>query len=610
MEDFDLILWFQENFEIILFVSIQIILLIYARHNLTKKNAWHTHTNIWASILTVIGVFGTFLGIYFGLLDFDHKNIEGSIPTLLDGLKHAFLTSLVGIVSAIFLKFRALLHEKKDLSSDGIKEFVETLTDTLKKVETSGESNLSAKLDKLTETFKGESNETRKVLDSIKTELTNGQKEQGEQTRKTLTEMQSEIIEGQSATNTHLHSLTETVNGEGSETRKVLDSIKTELTNEQKEQGEQTRKTLTDMQSEIIEGQSATNTHLHSLTETVNGESIETRKVLDSMKTELTNEQKEQGEQTRKTLTDIQSAFTEKQNKTFIQLRTLTKTVSYEHNQLRKEFEAFSNNVAERIANLANEELVGALKTVIDEFNTNMVDQFGDNFRHLNEAVDRMVGWQEQYRQQMDQLASEFRIAAESIEQSRGSLENITESSSTIADRSHSIVDCAENLEPILHTMNDQLEAFSRLREQAHEAFPLIEERLNELTNGLSSTVQEAITNSQTSMEAQREAFQGQSEQLQSIINGLDNFTEQIEEVTGTVSTTINNLQHGYVSMQGNLVSMQETLEQQLTESVNTLAGKLAALSEKFVEDYTPLTERLRKVLAIAEGILPRNSRN
>ena len=102
MEEFDLLLWFQKNFEIILFVSIQIILLIYARHNLTKKDAWHTHTNIWASILTVIGVFGTFLGIYFGLLDFNHKNIEGSIPTLLDGLKHAFLTSLVGIVSAIF----------------------------------------------------------------------------------------------------------------------------------------------------------------------------------------------------------------------------------------------------------------------------------------------------------------------------------------------------------------------------------------------------------------------------------------------------------------------------------------------------------------------------
>ncbi|MDE0086768.1 MAG: hypothetical protein OXU23_13705 [Candidatus Poribacteria bacterium] len=309
-------------------------------------------------------------------------------------------------------------------------------------------------------------------------------------------------------------------------------------------------------------------------------------------------------------LTAIQDSFTDSETGVLTKLETLTTTFSDEHNKLRTEFETFSNNVAESITKLATNELISALSSVIEEFNTKITAQFGDNFKQLNEAVGKTVEWQQQYREQMNELTDEFLLALEGIEKSQNALENIANSSSAIVERSDSIVSCAEKLEPILHTMNDQLEAFSTLRQDANDAFPLIEERLNELTNGFSSTVQEAITNSQTSMAAQHEAFQGQSEQLQNIINGLDNFTEQIEQVTETVSTTINNLQQGYVSMQGNLVSMQETLDQQLTESLNTLAGKLGALSEKFVEDYTPLTERLREVIMIAEGVLPRNPRN
>jgi uncharacterized phage infection (PIP) family protein YhgE len=49
-------------------------------------------------VFTTLGVFGTFVGIFFGLQDFDVKNITDSIPTLLSGLKTAFLTSIVGII--------------------------------------------------------------------------------------------------------------------------------------------------------------------------------------------------------------------------------------------------------------------------------------------------------------------------------------------------------------------------------------------------------------------------------------------------------------------------------------------------------------------------------
>lgn len=87
-----------------IFVFCQIISMVYVFVYLWLKKAWYTDTNTWASILTAFGVFGTFLGIFIGLQAFDINEIEESIPGLLEGLKLAFLTSLVGIGQAILLK--------------------------------------------------------------------------------------------------------------------------------------------------------------------------------------------------------------------------------------------------------------------------------------------------------------------------------------------------------------------------------------------------------------------------------------------------------------------------------------------------------------------------
>ncbi len=73
------------------------------------------------TVFTTLGVFGTFVGIFIGLQSFDVQNINESIPTLLEGLKTAFLTSIVGIVlSFIFGRWsQKILHivEKESSTS-------------------------------------------------------------------------------------------------------------------------------------------------------------------------------------------------------------------------------------------------------------------------------------------------------------------------------------------------------------------------------------------------------------------------------------------------------------------------------------------------------------
>lgn len=79
------------------------------------QNVNQNYLDLIPSMFTTIGILGTFGGIAFGLLGFETKDIEGSIPKLLDGLKTAFYASIAGIaLSIIFSKYIAFLKNKNE----------------------------------------------------------------------------------------------------------------------------------------------------------------------------------------------------------------------------------------------------------------------------------------------------------------------------------------------------------------------------------------------------------------------------------------------------------------------------------------------------------------
>jgi hypothetical protein len=96
------------------------------------------------SVFTTLGVFGTFVGIFFGLQDFDVDRITESIPTLLEGLKTAFLTSIVGIIlSFIFGRWsqRVLNQVEKTTATSAnnelsaLQEIIKVLTESKKEAD-------------------------------------------------------------------------------------------------------------------------------------------------------------------------------------------------------------------------------------------------------------------------------------------------------------------------------------------------------------------------------------------------------------------------------------------------------------------------------------------
>ena len=65
------------------------------------------------SLVSTLGVLGTFAGITLGLLFFDTGNLAQSIPLLLNGLKTAFFTSLAGMIGSLVLSSKVNDYDKQ-----------------------------------------------------------------------------------------------------------------------------------------------------------------------------------------------------------------------------------------------------------------------------------------------------------------------------------------------------------------------------------------------------------------------------------------------------------------------------------------------------------------
>ncbi len=71
-----------------------------------------------ANIASTLGMLGTFVGIYKGLMGFDSADLVTSVPVLLDGMKTAFATSIVGMGANISIRsIDSILNKLKSVNN-------------------------------------------------------------------------------------------------------------------------------------------------------------------------------------------------------------------------------------------------------------------------------------------------------------------------------------------------------------------------------------------------------------------------------------------------------------------------------------------------------------
>jgi chromosome segregation ATPase len=235
------------------------------------------------------------------------------------------------------------------------------------------------------------------------------------------------------------------------------------------------------------------------------------------------------------------------------------------------------------MADYNSKALIEALKEVIRDFNTKINEQFGDNFKQLNSAVAKILLWQEAYRQQM----------AEMIDQQRATTENM----STAAARYSELVQQAERFSNIAAELKKLLTDLDMQRQHLHEALthlgnllkaagdsvPRLEEKMIEMTRQIEAGVRNTTQ--------QVQASQAKMEKV---------LTENAENVHREVASHVKQLSE---RTREQVMALDRALSEELTKSITTLGKQLTALSAKFVEDYTPLTESLRSVVQMARGV-------
>ena len=164
------------------------------------------------------------------------------------------------------------------------------------------------------------------------------------------------------------------------------------------------------------------------------------------------------------------------------------------------------------------------------------------------------------------------------------------------------------------------------MRIRATEAFPIIEKRIDDLTIGFKRKVDESLE-SITSMNNNLTGFvklnleqmenivketvssynenssliKHQSEQINLLMNETKINNEKIMQET---NKNIDRLYHETSTrIEKQLTDLDDQLGDELNKAISSLGSQLASLSNKFVEDYSPLTDKLANLIRVSRGV-------
>lgn len=298
---------------------------------------------------------------------------------------------------------------------------------------------------------------------------------------------------------------------------------------------------------------------------------------------------------------------------------------------LRKSLDDFAAKVADNNSKV----LIEALKEVIKDFNTKINEQFGENFKHLNQAVGKLLEWQEQYRQQVTEMIEQQSQASKNMAVASESMSTATERYQTLVKQAEVFNTVANDASRMLSGLSEMLNGLEAQRSQISESLKMLATLINSAATGLPEIekkvvgITEQLGNSvkATSNDFNEKLLSSIRASTKDLEDNIKQLTKQLgegvkasnDEFKSVLLNTIQktnqefntNIQQVNQEMNGNIKQLVEktkeqvlvldkALSEELTKSLESLGRQLSSLSQKFAEDYTPLTTRLREILEIA----------
>ncbi len=211
------------------------------------------------------------------------------------------------------------------------------------------------------------------------------------------------------------------------------------------------------------------------------------------------------------------------------------------HNQM-KLMRTDLNDFARELAKTNTDTLIEALKGAIQEFNENLAEQFGSNFAQLNEAVGKLLEWQENNKRDMEELRRSLDQSIGAIEKSAEGIEKIEMSIRETSQHLSGLGDLSELLQRQVADLEERLEAFAEMSQKASDAMPRIEELLRKYTEGLDETLSSIMSNISESVASSNAAGEEIAAQSKDAISSIKDVSQATQDTAVKVITNAGDL--------------------------------------------------------------------
>ena len=322
----------------------------------------------------------------------------------------------------------------------------------------------------------------------------------------------------------------------------------------------------------------------------------------------------------------IQQAMVGGEDSTLLtQLKLIRSDQNDKLEALRRAFSDFAEKQAEN----NSKALIEALKEVIKDFNEKIHEQFGENFKHLNQAIGKINQWQEQYKDQVSEMIAHQKQTASDMTEAGNSFAKILENSKSFSKVSESLQDTIGTMSALEQSLHSNLKSLAILIQSASTGIPTLENKVMEIItqvgNGakassemISSQVKQSafeLTNAITkqmevigrniedmnvvikqhtasmSIQVTQSAKQmgdAVQQQNESIGRGVESINKVIEQHTASMSTQVTQSakQMGDAVQQQNTATHKSILDSsiQMQQSVSNISSELSKVIQKHNE--------------------------
>ena len=158
--------------------------------------------------------------------------------------------------------------------------------------------------------------------------------------------------------------------------------------------------------------------------------------------------------------------------------------------------------------------------------------------------------------------------------------------------------------------IQNQINQFNSIMEQLEICIPDINNHLAQTQDRFNNTLTAFTSEVQNVLQLNMESMNSQTEMLKNTTNRINNnldsvitdSTKRLEDISSNTAAQIREIIEEMEKVfEQKVEQLDKLLETELTKSLNSLGSQLITISERFSKDYTPLADKLREVVRIAE---------